>query len=83
LAVLLFAAEYGLIVRYEEGVLESIFGREYLNYKQGTPRWVPSRPKRRAHGPMEWRAAFRSEASTFLAYVVLLIAFAVKDYIEA
>src|SRR5689334_5078335 len=32
-AVLLFAAEYGFIVRYEEGVLESIFGRQYLDYK--------------------------------------------------
>ena len=31
--MLLFAAEYELIVRYEEGVLESIFGREYLDYK--------------------------------------------------
>jgi protein-S-isoprenylcysteine O-methyltransferase Ste14 len=33
IAVLLFAVEYELIVRYEEGVLESIFGREYLDYK--------------------------------------------------
>src|SRR5437868_13966067 len=32
-AILLFAAEYTLIVRYEEGVLESIFGEEYLAYK--------------------------------------------------
>jgi protein-S-isoprenylcysteine O-methyltransferase Ste14 len=81
-AVLLFAAEYSLIVRYEEGVLESIFGREYLTYKQCTPQWVPRPPKKRAKGPMDWSGAFRSEASTFLAYVVLLIAFAVKDYLE-
>src|ERR1700712_1635605 len=35
---LLFAIEYSLIVAYEEGVLESIFGREYLDYKPTTPR---------------------------------------------
>src|SRR5437773_12365205 len=32
IAVVLFATEYTLIVRYEEGVLESIFGAEYLAY---------------------------------------------------
>ena len=40
----LFAIEYTLIVRYEEGVLESIFGEEYLAYKQRTPRWFPRPP---------------------------------------
>src|ERR1700755_3149377 len=40
-AVVLFAVEYTLIVRYEEGVLESIFGQEYLDYKSQTPRWLP------------------------------------------
>src|SRR3954447_9029856 len=33
IAVLIFAVEYTLIVAYEEGVLESIFGAEYLAYK--------------------------------------------------
>ena len=47
IAVLLFALEYELIVRYEEGVLESIFGREYLDYKQETPRWIPRPPRGR------------------------------------
>lgn len=82
-ATLLFAAEYSLIVRYEEGVLESIFGREYLTYKQCTPRWVPGPPRKKVTGPMDWNAAFRSELSTFIAYAVLLAAFAVKDYLES
>ena len=30
IAVLIFALEYSLIVRYEEGVLESVFGEEYV-----------------------------------------------------
>src|SRR6478672_1949984 len=49
-AALLFAVEYTLIVRYEEGVLESIFGDEYLAYKTRTPRWFPSPPATREAG---------------------------------
>src|SRR5215210_5356674 len=33
-AAVLFVAEYSLIVRFEEGVLESTFGDEYLSYKR-------------------------------------------------
>ncbi len=79
IAVLLFAAEYSLIVRYEEGVLESTFGREYLDYKHCTPRWVPEKPDEPAPGPHDWREAWKSELSTFLGYVVLTAAFVAKD----
>ena len=79
LAMLLFAAEYSLIVRYEEGVLESTFDREYLEYKQCTPRWVPSRPQLESSGEINWREAFKSEISTFLQYLVLIIAFVIKE----
>ena len=79
-AVLLFAVEYELIVRYEEGVLESIFGRDYLDYKNCTPRWIPRPPKGDASvGDHHWSEAFRSEISTFLQYAVLIIAFVVKE----
>ena len=81
-AMFLFAAEYSLIVRYEEGVLESTFGREYLEYKQFTPRWVPSRPELKSEGELNWREAFRSEISTFLQYLVLIIAFIVKARLQ-
>jgi protein-S-isoprenylcysteine O-methyltransferase Ste14 len=80
IAVLLFAVEYELIVRYEEGVLESIFGRDYLEYKNSTPRWIPRPPKQeQGVGEYRWAEAFRSEISTFLQYAVLLIAFWVKS----
>lgn len=82
-AMLLFAAEYNLIVRYEEGVLESTFGREYLEYKACTPRWIPSRPAESARGEMNWREAWRSEISTFLQYLVLIVAFIVKDWLTS
>jgi protein-S-isoprenylcysteine O-methyltransferase Ste14 len=78
-AMLLFAAEYSLIVRYEEGVLETTFGREYLEYRQCTPRWVPSKPDVVVTGQMNWREAFVSEISTFLQYLVLIIAFVLKE----
>jgi len=84
IAVLLFAVEYELIVRYEEGVLESIFGRDYLEYKNCTPRWIarpPSSPP--PAGEYHWGEAFKSEISTFLQYAVLLLAFWIKSRVMA
>lgn len=79
LAIVIFAIEYTFIVAYEEGVLESIFGREYLDYKKTTPRWVPSAPKERETGPHDWREAWKSEISTFLQYAALVAVFALKQ----
>lgn len=80
IAVLLFAVEYELIVRYEEGVLESTFGQEYLSYKSRTPRWLPRPPRMAAEtGEHNWPEAWKSEISTFLQYAVLILAFYVKS----
>jgi len=76
-AIALFAIEYSLIVRYEEGVLESIFGVEYVDYKARTPRWLP-RPGPLPDGPHDWGEAWRSEVSTFLQYAALAAAFWIK-----
>ena len=79
IAVLLFAVEYELIVRYEEGVLESILGREFLDYKNETPRWIPRPPSGpQPAGEYHWAEAFKSEISTFLQYAVLIAAFWIK-----
>src|SRR6476646_10540525 len=78
-AALLFAVEYTLIVRYEEGVLESIFGDEYLAYKTRTPRWFPSPPATREAGEHQWGEAWRSEISTFLQYAVITALFIAKQ----
>ena len=77
-AIVLFAVEYSLIVRYEEAVLESIFGAEYLAYKQRTPRWIPRPPPQAVRGPHDWKEAWKSEVSTLLQYAVLVGAFVVK-----
>ena len=78
-AAVIFAIEYTLIVRYEEGVLESIFGQEYLTYKARTPRWLPRPPAVKDSGEHHWGEAWRSEVSTLLQYVVLVALFLVKD----
>ena len=78
-AALLFAVEYTLIVRYEEGVLESIFGEEYLAYKARTPRWIPRPPSSREEGEYHWGEAWRSEISTFLQYAVITGLFIAKQ----
>ena len=82
-AILIFAAEYTLIVAYEEGVLESIFGQEYLDYKRSTPRWIPRPPSKRESGPHDWREAWRSEVSTFLQYAALIVVFIIKQRTES
>jgi protein-S-isoprenylcysteine O-methyltransferase Ste14 len=82
-AIALFALEYTLIVAYEEGVLESIFGAEYLQFKQTTPRWIPRPPRRRENGPHDWGEAWRSEISTFMQYAALVIIFIVKQWLTS
>lgn len=77
-AALLFALEYGLIVRWEEGVLESHFGAPYLAYRRRVPRWLPRWPGTAVRGPHDWAGALASERTTFLVYALLLGAFALK-----
>jgi protein-S-isoprenylcysteine O-methyltransferase Ste14 len=79
-AILLFAVEYTLIVRYEEGVLESIFGAEYLRYKDRTSRWVPRPPGADEDGEHHWGEAWKSEISTFLQYITITAAFIAKKH---
>ena len=79
IAILIFAIEYTLIVRYEEGVLESTFGEEYLAYKRRTPRWIPRPPAGAERGEHAWGEAWKSEISTFLQYAALVVAFILKE----
>ena len=81
IAIALFAIEYSLIVRYEEGVLESIFGQQFLAYRARTPRWIPRPPRSGETGPHDLGEALRSEISTFAQYVALAAAFYLKHRI--
>ena len=79
IAILIFAIEYSLIVRFEEGVLESTFGEEYLAFKRSTPRWIPRLPRGPNAGEHDWAEAWKSEISTLLQYAVLIAAFVLKQ----
>jgi protein-S-isoprenylcysteine O-methyltransferase Ste14 len=82
-ALVLFAVEYSLIVRYEEGVLQSIFGSTYADYQLRTPRWLPNRPRHPESGPHFWAEAARSETSTIAQFVALAVAFYIKARITS
>ncbi len=77
--LLAFSAIYACIVRYEEGVLESTFGDEYLAYKSSVPRWVPRRPARPASGARDWRSAWHKEWHSAAAFVVITAAIILKE----
>ncbi len=78
IAVAVFALEYTPIVRFEEAVLETTFGDEYLRYKERTTRWFPIAPAAAPSGPVCWRTAWKSERSTLLQFGMLaaVLAFA-------
>jgi protein-S-isoprenylcysteine O-methyltransferase Ste14 len=77
-AGIVFAVEYGFIVAYEEGVLESTFGPTYLAYKAQTARWWPHVGARVTPGEHRWREAWWSERSTFMQYAALIALLVVK-----
>jgi protein-S-isoprenylcysteine O-methyltransferase Ste14 len=79
-AAVLFAVEYTFIVAYEEGVLESTFGEEYLGYKAKVARWWPHVGARFIPGEHHWGEAWKSERSTFLQYAALIALLVVKKY---
>lgn len=79
-AAVIFAIEYYYIVRYEEGVLESTFGKVYLDYKLKTPRWFPRPPKPEdAAGEFFWAEAWKSEISTFMQFAAIIAIFWAKN----
>jgi protein-S-isoprenylcysteine O-methyltransferase Ste14 len=82
-AAILFAVEYTYIVAYEEGVLESTFGEEYLAYKAKTARWWPHIGARFVPGEHHWGEAWKSERSTFLQYAALTALLIVKAALAA
>ncbi len=76
LTVALFAFQYYCIVKHEERLLVARFGREYEEYMNTVPAWVPARikPLVEWEWPDTFSPALRSERRTLLAIVVMLIA---------
>lgn len=80
--IALFAAQYIPIVLWEESVLAQRFGPQYAAYCQHVPRWLPRWRPQTPGGvatPYRWRAAFRSERSTFATLAVLMLVMIAKE----
>jgi hypothetical protein len=81
LVVVVLAAVYHAIVRWEEGLLETRLGDAYREYCVRVPRWIPgNRSFRRSpsnHERFSWRDTLFSERGTLLAmaagYLLLLL----------
>jgi protein-S-isoprenylcysteine O-methyltransferase Ste14 len=76
LAFLMFAFQYHAIVKFEERLLIARFGRDFDDYRQTVPAWLPRRLP--SLSSMEWPDTFSpalySERRTLLAIVVMLVA---------
>ncbi len=80
IVLVLLAAEYHAIVRWEEELLSARMGSEYQSYLAQVPRWIPtlrSVARERQAAGSSWRDTLYSERSTLLAiglgYLVLWI----------
>jgi hypothetical protein len=58
-----------------------VFGRVYVEYKARTPRWWPRWPQEPVEDRADYPSAWRSERSTFLQYVVLMIALVIRQFV--
>ncbi len=79
-----FAVQYSLIVSYEEDVLTREFGVAYQFYAARVPRWIPSfsvRVESSAHR-FDLRKALRSERATFIALLVLIPLYFIKEALQ-
>jgi protein-S-isoprenylcysteine O-methyltransferase Ste14 len=74
IVVVLLAAEYHAIVRWEERLLESRLGDAYRDYVARVPRWLPrisSGTRRSKRVPVfSWRETLFSERGTLIAMAV-------------
>ncbi len=81
-AAALFAVQYVPIVLWEESVLSERFGADYAAYSRQVPRWFPRwrrHPAGAYTGSYQWRAALKSERSTFGTLALLLLLMIMKE----
>jgi len=82
IVILFFSIQYSLIVSLEERGLEELFGEPYLQYKREVPRFYlrlspyPDRTQIKAN----YLKALKSEKSTFLNMIILLILLVTRWY---
>jgi protein-S-isoprenylcysteine O-methyltransferase Ste14 len=83
LVILYFSLQYSLIVKFEEKKLSELFGEEYTKYIGSVPRFIPrlSPYPGRTDTQPSLPGAFKSEKSTFMVFLVLLVIFLVRAYL--
>lgn len=76
LTIVLFAFQYYCIVKHEERLLIQKFGREYEEYMETVPAWIPARlpSLETLEWPETFSPALRSERRTLAAIGVMLLA---------
>lgn len=72
-AVPLLAVHYQLIVRWEESNIAARTGAPYRRYLAEVPRWLPRPPSGPTTGTWSAAKALRSERSTLIAIVAILL----------
>ncbi|MEO6212273.1 MAG: isoprenylcysteine carboxylmethyltransferase family protein [Vicinamibacterales bacterium] len=85
IAWLVFALQYGAIVRWEERFMRAQFGGAYDKYAASTSRWVPSWHALRAVSSAprhRWGRVFFSERGTLIATACMLVLLAIKDAVS-
>jgi protein-S-isoprenylcysteine O-methyltransferase Ste14 len=83
--VVLLAAEYHAIVRWEEELLGSRLGDGYREYLQRVHRWLPSWTRPSAPdgtATFSWRDTLFSERGTLIAIAVGIVLLSVKTMIQ-
>ena len=82
IAAVLFAAQYGLLTRWEERLLLDRFERRYDAYRECTPRWMPRLANlslaRTSSSAPPWPAVLFSERGTLLAVAIMALLLMLK-----
>lgn len=78
-----FGVQYHLIVKLEEEKLQELFGNTYLQYKSKVPRFFPRLSPLKADNPVspDFTNALKSEKSTFISILVILLLMAGKMFL--
>ena len=78
-----FALQYHLIVKLEEEKLQELFGNSYLEYKSKVPRFFPKFSPLKSENPVspDFVNALKSEKSTFISMVVILLLMGAKMFL--
>lgn len=80
LTTILFGVQYYFIVQYEEELLQKKFGKDYHEYQQSVPPWIPNKlPKlEEIEWPQTFSGALKSEKRTLTAICAMIILLAMN-----